>query len=45
MEISLISVAKDGGGEYGFSLPSAIINIVLQKEGIQQAREMLKRYV
>ncbi|KAJ4703888.1 U3 small nucleolar RNA-associated protein 6-like [Melia azedarach] len=45
VEISLISVAKDGGGEYGFSLPSAIINIVLQKEGIQQAREMLKRFL
>lgn len=45
VEISLISVAKDVGSEYGFSLPSAIINFVLQKDGIQHAREMYKRYV
>lgn len=45
VEIALISVAKDGGGESGFSLPSAIINLVIQKDGIQQARKMYKRYV
>ncbi|KAJ0017649.1 hypothetical protein Pint_09885 [Pistacia integerrima] len=45
VEISLISVAKDVGSEYGFSLPSAIINFVLQKDGIQHAREMYKRFL
>ncbi|KAK9227687.1 hypothetical protein WN943_012742 [Citrus x changshan-huyou] len=45
VEIALISVAKDGGGESGFSLPSAIINLVIQKDGIQQAREMYKRFL
>ncbi|KAL5773281.1 hypothetical protein ACOSQ2_013205 [Xanthoceras sorbifolium] len=43
--ISLISVAKGGGGEYGFSLPSAVINFVLQRDGIQQAREMYRRFL
>ncbi|KAK3188409.1 hypothetical protein Dsin_027970 [Dipteronia sinensis] len=45
VDISLISVAKDGGGENGFSLPSAVINFVLQKDGIQHAREMYKRFL
>ncbi|KAI9197765.1 hypothetical protein LWI28_004030 [Acer negundo] len=45
VDISLISVAKDGGGENGFSLPSAIITFVLQKDGIQHAREMYKRFL
>ncbi|KAK2644522.1 hypothetical protein Ddye_019717 [Dipteronia dyeriana] len=45
VDISLISVAKDGGGENGFSLPSAIINFVLQKDGIQHARDMYKRFL
>lgn len=45
MEISLVVLAKDGGSDIGFSLSSAIVNFVLQKNGIQRAREMYKRYV
>ncbi|KAJ0081930.1 hypothetical protein Patl1_09994 [Pistacia atlantica] len=37
--------ALDVGSEYGFSLPSANINFVLQKDGIQHAREMYKRFL
>lgn len=45
VEISLVSLARDGGSENGFSLSSAIVNFVLQKDGVQQAREMYKQYV
>ncbi|EEF43845.1 U3 small nucleolar RNA-associated protein 6 homolog [Ricinus communis] len=45
VEMSFISVAKDGGGDHGFSLPSAIVNCVLQKNGIQFARETYKRFL
>uniref|UniRef100_A0A2P2NYL7 Hepatocellular carcinoma-associated antigen n=1 Tax=Rhizophora mucronata TaxID=61149 RepID=A0A2P2NYL7_RHIMU len=45
IEISLISVTKHGGGDVGFSLPSAIINVVLQRDGIQQAREIYKQFL
>ncbi|GLT83306.1 hypothetical protein SLE2022_016010 [Rubroshorea leprosula] len=45
VEISLISVAKDGGSENGFSLPSAVVNFVLQKGGLQHARETYKRFL
>lgn len=43
VEISIGSLIKDGGSDDGFSLSSAIVNFVLQKEGIQQARDMYKR--
>lgn len=43
--MSLFSLAKDGGSDNGFSLSTAIINFVLQKDGIQHAREIYKRYV
>lgn len=45
IEISLASLARDGGSENGFSLSSAIVNFVLQKDGVQHAREMYKQYV
>lgn len=45
VDISLVSLAKDGGSENGFCLSSAIVNFVLQKDGIQCARQMYKRYV
>lgn len=45
VEISLASLARDGGSENGFSLSSAIVNFVLQKDGVQHAREMYKQYV
>ncbi|XP_015866930.2 uncharacterized protein LOC107404490 [Ziziphus jujuba] len=45
VEISIGSLIKDGGIDDGFSLSSAIVNFVLQKDGIQQAREMYKRFL
>lgn len=45
MEISVASLAGGSGSENGFSLSSAIINFILQKDGIQQARYIYKRYV
>ncbi|XP_057960911.1 uncharacterized protein LOC131152959 [Malania oleifera] len=45
VEISMASLAKHGGSECGFSLSSAIVNFVLQKNGIQHAREMYKRFL
>lgn len=44
IELSLYSVAKYGGGEDGVSLSSAVVNFILQKDGLQHAREMYKRY-
>lgn len=40
-----MSLARDGGSENGFCLSSAILRFILQKEGIQQARDIYKRYV
>jgi U3 small nucleolar RNA-associated protein 6 len=45
VEIALVSLARNGGSENGFSLSSAIVNFVLQKDGVQHARQMYKRYV
>lgn len=45
VEMSLFSLAKDGGSDNGFSLSSAIFNFVLQKDGIDHAREMYKRFL
>ncbi|KAJ1427181.1 U3 small nucleolar RNA-associated protein 6 [Sesbania bispinosa] len=45
VEISVISLARDGGSENGFSLSSAIISFILQKDGIQQARDIYKRFL
>lgn len=44
VEISLNLLARDGGSDDGFSLSSAIVNFVLQKDGIQSARDIYKRY-
>ncbi|XP_059624280.1 uncharacterized protein LOC132267202 [Cornus florida] len=45
MELSLVSLAQFGGSDGGFSLSTAIVNFVLQKDGIQRAREMYKRFL
>ncbi|KDP20729.1 hypothetical protein JCGZ_21200 [Jatropha curcas] len=45
VEMSFVSVAKNGGSDNGFSLPCAIVNSVLQKDGIQEARETYKRFL
>lgn len=43
VETTLISVAKYGGSDDGFSLSSAIVNFMLQKDGIHKARKAYKR--
>ncbi|KAJ1405572.1 U3 small nucleolar RNA-associated protein 6 [Sesbania bispinosa] len=45
VEISVVSLARDGGSENGFSLSSAIISFILQKDGVQQARDIYKRFL
>ncbi|ESW25959.1 hypothetical protein PHAVU_003G080200 [Phaseolus vulgaris] len=45
VEISVVTLVRDGGSENGFSLSSAIVSFVLQKDGIQQARDMYKRFL
>ncbi|XP_028759378.1 U3 small nucleolar RNA-associated protein 6 homolog [Neltuma alba] len=45
LEISVTTLARDGGSENGFSLSSAIVKFILQKDGIQQTRETYKRFL
>ncbi|KAF7842434.1 U3 small nucleolar RNA-associated protein 6-like protein [Senna tora] len=45
LEISVVSLARDGGSENGFSLSSAFVRFILQKDGIQQARDVYKRFL
>ncbi|XP_061345521.1 uncharacterized protein LOC133291297 [Gastrolobium bilobum] len=45
VEISVFSLARDGGSENGFSLSFAIVSFILQKDGIQQARDFYKRFL
>uniref|UniRef100_A0A6N2KW93 U3 small nucleolar RNA-associated protein 6 homolog C-terminal domain-containing protein n=1 Tax=Salix viminalis TaxID=40686 RepID=A0A6N2KW93_SALVM len=41
VETTLISVAKDGGSDDGFSLSSVIVNFMLQKDGIHAYKRFL----
>ncbi|XP_054776406.1 uncharacterized protein LOC129284919 [Prosopis cineraria] len=45
LETSVTTLARDGGSESGFSLSSTIVKFILQKDGIQQAREIYKRFL
>ncbi|KAM7260990.1 hypothetical protein ACFE04_026465 [Oxalis oulophora] len=45
LETAIYLVAKDGDSEDGFSVSSAIVNFVLQKDGIHRAREIYKRFL
>ncbi|KAG6695304.1 hypothetical protein I3842_09G091200 [Carya illinoinensis] len=45
VEMSLVSLARNGGSEDGFSLSAAIVNYVLPKDGIQCAREIYKQFL
>ncbi|RDX88189.1 U3 small nucleolar RNA-associated protein 6-like protein, partial [Mucuna pruriens] len=45
VEISVVTLVRDGGSENGFSLSSAIVSFVLQKDGMQQTRDIYKRYL
>ncbi|CAJ1941370.1 unnamed protein product [Sphenostylis stenocarpa] len=45
VEISVDTLVRDGGSENGVSLSSAIVSFVLQKDGIQQTRDIYKRFL
>ncbi|KAI4298713.1 hypothetical protein L6164_032239 [Bauhinia variegata] len=45
VEISVVCLTRDGGSENGFSLSSAIVSYIIQKDGIQHAREIYKRFL
>ncbi|KAF2303733.1 hypothetical protein GH714_021515 [Hevea brasiliensis] len=45
VEMAFTVVAKHGGSDNGFSLPCALVNFILQKDGIQHARETYKRFL
>ncbi|XP_011096052.1 U3 small nucleolar RNA-associated protein 6 homolog isoform X2 [Sesamum indicum] len=45
VETSLLLLAKDGGSDSGFSLSSTIVNYILQRDGVESAREMYKRFL
>lgn len=45
VDISVSSLIRDGGSDDGFSLSSAVVNFVLQRNGIQSARDMYKRFL
>lgn len=45
VEISIVTLVRDGGSENGFSLSSAIVSFILQKDGIQQTRDIYKRFL
>uniref|UniRef100_A0A7N0TN89 U3 small nucleolar RNA-associated protein 6 n=1 Tax=Kalanchoe fedtschenkoi TaxID=63787 RepID=A0A7N0TN89_KALFE len=45
LEVSLYSLAKGSVNDNEFSLSSTIVNFILQKDGLQRAREMYKRFL
>ncbi|XP_022848287.1 U3 small nucleolar RNA-associated protein 6 homolog isoform X1 [Olea europaea var. sylvestris] len=45
VETSIVLLAKDGGSDSGFSLSSAIVNFVLQRDGAKAAREIYRRFL
>ncbi|KAI3495187.1 hypothetical protein L1887_37401 [Cichorium endivia] len=45
VDISLSCLIRDGGSDDGFSLSSTIVNFILQRNGIQSARDMYKRFL
>ncbi|KAL0363210.1 UNVERIFIED_CONTAM: U3 small nucleolar RNA-associated protein 6 [Sesamum calycinum] len=45
VETSLPLLAKDGGSDSGFSLSSTIVNYILQRDGVESAREIYKRFL
>ncbi|XP_056159831.1 uncharacterized protein LOC115677921 [Syzygium oleosum] len=45
LEIAFVALPKNGGSESEFSLSSVIVNFVLQKDGVERAREMYRRFL
>lgn len=44
VDLALVSVAKDGGRDHGFSLLATIVDFIWLNNGIQQARDFYKWY-
>ncbi|CAA0826511.1 Unknown protein [Striga hermonthica] len=45
VKISILALARDGGSEGGFSLSSTILSYLLQKDGVESARETYKQFL
>ncbi|PIN13593.1 HAT (Half-A-TPR) repeat-containing protein [Handroanthus impetiginosus] len=45
VETAFLLLARDGGCDKGFSLSSTIVNVILQRDGVESAREMYKRFL
>ncbi|KAK6149739.1 hypothetical protein DH2020_017264 [Rehmannia glutinosa] len=45
VETSILVLAKYGGSDSGFSLSSTILNFILQRDGVESARKMYKRFL
>ncbi|XP_051125574.1 uncharacterized protein LOC127247659 [Andrographis paniculata] len=45
VKCATLMLAKDGGSDSGFSLSSTIVNHILQKDGVESAREMYNRFL
>ncbi|OWM85566.1 U3 small nucleolar RNA-associated protein 6 homolog [Punica granatum] len=45
VDIAFISLAKNGGNEEGFSVSSTMVKFVLEKDGIEHAREIYKKFL
>lgn len=45
VKVIILSVAEDGGSDCAATISSAVVNWVLQRDGIQRAKETYKRYV
>ncbi|KAL8461458.1 hypothetical protein ACS0TY_032796 [Phlomoides rotata] len=45
VEMSFILLTRDGGSDSGFSLSSTILNFILERDGVECARGMYKRFL
>ncbi|CAI0553380.1 unnamed protein product [Linum tenue] len=45
VEMSITAVAKSAGSDYRFSLSSAVVNFILHKDGLQDARKIYERFL
>ncbi|XP_020093053.1 U3 small nucleolar RNA-associated protein 6 homolog [Ananas comosus] len=45
VKVIILSVAEDGGSDCAATISSAVVNWVLQRDGIQRARETYKRFL
>ncbi|EPS64980.1 hypothetical protein M569_09795 [Genlisea aurea] len=45
VELSFLLLTRDGGCDDGFSLSSVIVNYVLERDGVESARNVYKRFL